>query len=66
MLSALISLAEVLARDGRHAGASVHYQSLRLLVRAKVNCNVIVHEIGRIAIEWCRMDLHVHHFVAID
>ena len=65
MLSALVCLAEVLARDGRHAGASVHYQSLRLLVRAEVNLNVIVHEIGRIAIEWCRVNLHVHHFVTI-
>ena len=66
MLAALICLAEVFAGNGSHAGASVHNQRLRLLMCAKVDSNIVVHEIGRIAIEWCRVNLHVHHFVAID
>ena len=66
MLSTLICLAEVLARDRCHAGASVNYQRLRLLVCAEVYSDVIVHEISRIAIEWCRVDWHVHHFITID
>ena len=66
MLAALICFTEVLARDRCHAGASVYDQSLRLLVCAKVYSDVIVHEISRIAIEWCRMDWHVHHFIPIN
>ena len=66
MLSALIRLAEILARDGCNAGASVYDQSLRLLMSAEVNSDVVVHEISRIAIEWCRVDWHVHHFITID
>ena len=66
MLSALVCLAEVFAWDSSNARASVHDQSLRLLVRTKVDSNIVVHEIGRVAIEWCRVDWHVHHFITID
>ena len=66
MLAALICLAEILAWNGSHAGASVYNQGLRLLMCAKVDSNIVVHEISRIAIEWCRVDRHVHHFIPID
>ena len=66
MLAALICFTEILARYRSNAGASVYDQSLRLLVCAEVYSDVVVHEISRIAIEWCRVDWHVHHFIPID
>ena len=58
-------LTELLAGDGSNARARVHDQGLRLAVRPEIHGDVVVHEIGGVAIEPCRQEVHVLDLTAI-
>ena len=54
-MAALASIvAKFLAWDSSDAGTSVNDEGLWLSVRAKVHRDVVVHEVGRVAIQWSR------------
>ena len=57
---------EFCAGDGRNRRTCIDYEGLRLPVSAKVHRDVIVHEIGRVAIQRSRMQFHVHHVSTVD
>ena len=53
VLATLALTTEFLARNGGDARARVHNQCLWLAVRPKVHRDIVVHKVGRIAIEGC-------------
>ena len=52
---------ELLAWNGCNARSGIDNKSLRLALGAKIYGDVIVHEIGRIAVERGRLQMHVRH-----
>ncbi len=66
VLAALAPIvAELLAWDGCYGGTCVYYQGLRLPVRAEIHGDVVVHEVGRVAVQGCREQMHVKHVLTV-
>ena len=65
VVTALSPFTKFFARNGRNAGACVNNKCLGLAMGAEVSRDVVVHEISRIAVERCRVQMHMHHVLSV-